>query len=368
MHLGETEMDFIISAVMLIFLLIGAVDYVCGNRLGLGEEFTKGLMTSGRLLLCMTGFMVLAPALAQAIGPAVAPVFRSFGADPSAIAGILLANDSGGAVLALKMADSQEAGLFNGLIVGASMGTTVMFHIPLVMSSTSKESRPAALSGLLIGIITIPFGCLAGGLAAKFDFQVIFCNTLPVLILAALLVVLLGAFGSQVVPIFSIIGRFLELVSLFGLCCAAIKQMTGIELIHGMGSVDEVFCVVGGITFFLAGAFPLMAILQKLLEPVLKIAEHVLGTGKEGIGGILVGMVNGIPAVASIGTMDAKGRMLTTAFLASGSCLIGDHAAFTAQMMPELSGAVLVGKAVGSFTAIAVCILLGDRLLGDCSK
>ena len=58
-------MDFIISFVMLIFLLIGAADYACGSRLGLGGEFTKALMTSGRLLLCMSEFMVLAPALVQ---------------------------------------------------------------------------------------------------------------------------------------------------------------------------------------------------------------------------------------------------------------------------------------------------------------
>lgn len=356
-------MDFVLSAVMLIFLLIGAADSICGNRLGLGGEFTKGLMTSGRLLLCMTGFMVLAPALAQIIGPAVAPVFRSFGADPSAIAGILLANDSGGAVLALKMADSKEAGLFNGLIVGASMGTTVMFHIPLVMSNTSEESRPAALSGLLMGIITIPVGCLVGGLSAKFDFLIVFCNTLPVLLLSVVLAVLLGVFGGRVVPVFSVIGRFLELVSLFGLCCAAVKQMAGIEVIHGMGSVEEVFCVVGGITLFLAGAFPLMAVLQRLLAPVLKTAERVLGTGKEGVSGILVGMVNGIPAVASLNTMDARGRMLTAAFLVSGSCLIGDHAAFTAQMAPQFSGAVLLGKMTGSVAAVAACVLFGDRLL-----
>ena len=358
-------MDFIISFVMLIFLLIGAADYACGSRLGLGGEFAKGLMTSGRLLLCMTGFMVLAPALAQAIGPAVAPVFRSFGADPSAIAGILLANDSGGAVLALEMADSQEAGLFNGMIVGASMGTTVMFHIPLIMSSTRKEYRSAALSGLLVGIITIPFGCLAGGLAAKFDFHMIFCNTLPVLLLAAVLAVLLSVLGSCIVPIFSALGRFLELISLFGLCCAAINQMAGIELIRGMGAVDEVFAVVGGITFFLAGAFPLMAALQKLLAPVLKMAEHALGTGKEGISGLLIGMVNGIPVATNLDAMDAKGRMLSAAFLVSGSCLIGDHAAFTAQMAPQLTAAVFIGKAVGSFTAIGVCMLLAGRLLND---
>lgn len=361
-------MNSMISLVMLAFFLAGALDYICGGRFGLGEEFTKGLMTSGRLLLCMTGFITLAPALASAIVPAVAPLFRSFGADPSAIAGILLANDSGGAALALAMADSREAGLFNGMIVGASIGTTVMFHIPLVMSNATRENLPAALSGILIGIITAPLGCLAGGFAAGFPAALVLCNTLPVLVLAVVLAALLAVFGSRVVPAFSAVGHFLELASVAGLCCAAVKQMAGVELIPGLGEPEEVFSIVGGIAFFLAGAFPLMVLVRKLLAPLLKKLEGVLRIGPAGISGLLVSIVNGIPAVATLNDMDSRSRMFVAAGLVSGSCLIGDHAAFTAQMAPELCGAVIAGKAVGMIAAVGLSMLTADRLLGAGSR
>ena len=356
-------MDRIISLVILASFLAGAIDSATGGRLGLSGEFSKGLMTSGRLLLCMTGFITLAPVLAQAIGPAVAPLFRSFGADPSAVAGLLIANDSGGASLAMAMADSKEAGLFNGLIVGAGMGTTVMFIIPITMGSTSRENLPAALSGILVGIITIPLGCLAGGIAAGFNLGMVFCNTIPVLILAILLAVLLSVFGSRIVPIFSAVGRCLELASLFGLCCAAILQLTGLELFPGMSAPEETFQIVGGITIFLAGAFPLMSLLQKLLQPWLKKLERLLQTNPAGLAGLLIGMVNGIPVMAMLNDMDARGRMFNAAFLVSGSCLVGDHLAFTAQVAPELCGAVLVGKAAGGITAVLLSALVADRLL-----
>ena len=73
----------IITAVMVIFLVIGAVDYAMGNRFGLGHEFEEGIMACGRLTLCMAGFMVLAPLIAQQLGPVVSPLFRSLGIDTS---------------------------------------------------------------------------------------------------------------------------------------------------------------------------------------------------------------------------------------------------------------------------------------------
>lgn len=356
-------MDRVISLVILAFFLIGAVDSTTGGRLGLGEKFSKGLMTSGRLLLCMTGFITLAPVLAQAIGPVVAPLFRSFGADPSAIAGLLIANDSGGASLAMAMADSPEAGLFNGVIVGAGMGTTVMFIIPIIMGNTSRENLPAALSGVLVGVITTPLGCLAGGIAAGFDLRTVFCNTIPVLVLAVILAVLLAAFGNRVVPAFSALGRCLELMSLFGLCCAAVRQLTGFEVIPGMASPDETFRIVGGIAIFLAGAFPLMELLERRLMPWLEKLERRLRTNSAGITGLLTGMVNGIPVMMTMDKMDARGRMFNAAFLVSGSCLVGDHLAFTAQVAPELCGAVLVSKTIGGVTAVWLSTILANRLL-----
>ena len=69
-------MDFnqILAVVMPVCFGLGAADYVLGGRFGLSVEFENGLMTCGRLLLCMGGFMVLAPELCAAvvIGKAVA--------------------------------------------------------------------------------------------------------------------------------------------------------------------------------------------------------------------------------------------------------------------------------------------------------
>ena len=145
-----------INTVMLCFLAVGGADYLLDGRFGLGKEFEKGILTCGRLLLVMAGFMVLAPLIARGLGPVVSPLFHALGVDPSILAGMLLANDSGGLPLALELADTREAGLFSGLVVGSRLGTTVMLGIPTVMMFATQAERPAVIYGLLCGLVTIP--------------------------------------------------------------------------------------------------------------------------------------------------------------------------------------------------------------------
>lgn len=353
----------LLSWIMLAFLLLGAVDYVFGSRFSLGKEFEKGLLTAGRLIIYMAGFMVLAPVLARALEPTVAPFFERFGIDPSAVAGILVANDSGGATLAVEMAKDRDAGLFHGLIVGAAMGTSIMYIIPISMANVTGRERPAVICGLLAGIVTIPLGCLAGGLAAGFSSSMVVRNTVPVFVIAVVLFLLLLLFGKRIVPAFTLFSRALELLSISGLCCGAVQQLTGVVLFEGMGTLGKIFPIVGGLAIFLAGAFPLLAVVKKLFEPLLTKIGGKMGMDDTGIAALLLGLANGIPSMSMLGKMNDRGRIFVTAFLVSGSCILGDHAAYTAQIAPELSGGVMVGKAVGALSAMILAACLGPRFL-----
>ena len=53
----------IVIAVMAAFALLGAVDRIFGNRLGLGQEFEEGIGAMGALALAMLGIISLAPVL-----------------------------------------------------------------------------------------------------------------------------------------------------------------------------------------------------------------------------------------------------------------------------------------------------------------
>jgi len=320
-------------------------------------------MTCGRLLLCMGGFMVLAPVIARVLGPVVAPFFRSFGADPSIFAGMLLANDAGGAVLAMELADSTQAGQFSGLIVGAMLGTTVMLTIPTTMGLAAPEERPSVIYGILCGIITIPLGCLAGGFAAGFPASVVLPNTVPVLVLSVFLLIALLFLGEKVVPAFSVFGRVITGISLFGLACGAAESLLGLRLLPGMSTLSDVFPVVGGIAIYLAGAFVLLAVVRRVLAAPLAAVGRGLKINPTSVSALILALANALPPIMMSHDMDERGRMLNIAFIVSAGCLLGDHLAFTAQMAPELCAAVVTGKAVAGVTAFAAAYFLAPRLL-----
>ena len=115
-------MDNIILWIMAIAMVLGALDRMFGSRLGLGKQFEEGILAIGALSLSMLGILTLAPVLARLLRPVLVPVYGFLGADPAMFAGSILANDMGGAPLAMELAGTRAAGQLGGLIVGSMLG------------------------------------------------------------------------------------------------------------------------------------------------------------------------------------------------------------------------------------------------------
>ena len=82
-----------LTLVLLIFAIIGALDRIFGNRLGLGYEFERGFELMGAMSLSMIGMIVLAPAIGAWMTPLFDGFYNLFKIDPSIIPASLLAND-----------------------------------------------------------------------------------------------------------------------------------------------------------------------------------------------------------------------------------------------------------------------------------
>lgn len=348
----------VLMGCVFLFLILGAADFASGGRLGLGKEFEQGILSSGQLLLCMAGFLVLAPVLARGLTPVLAPALRMIHADPSLFAGSILAGDSGGAVLAAEMADDVQAGVFNGLIVGSMLGVTIMFNIPMVLQSLRMEHRSTGIYGLLIGIITIPVGCVAGGVAGSFPPAVVAGNTAPVLVISLVLAAALIKSPMKTARLFQRLGSGVVAVSAFGLVCGGADWLLGIKLFPGLAPMEEAFSIVGGICVFLAGMFTLMAVIRRLFSTQFTWIGHRLNIQENSLWGLLSSLVNGLPALAQLDTMDPLGRMLNTAFLVSGSCVFGDHLAYAAQAAPDMLFALIMGKLAAGLSALGLTLFL----------
>jgi ethanolamine transporter len=104
-----------ITLVMLIFSLIAAFDRIIGGKFKLGQEFERGFMLFGVMMLSMTGMIIISPLIADVLRPVFDWVYNCLKIDPSIIPASLFANDMGGAPLSAEVAKSESVGLFNAL-------------------------------------------------------------------------------------------------------------------------------------------------------------------------------------------------------------------------------------------------------------
>ena len=351
----------IIIYIMVIFMIIGGLDKILGNKFGYGEKFEEGFMAMGSLALAMVGVISLAPVLAKVLRPVVEPLYTALGADPAMFATTLLANDMGGYPLAMELAKDPNAGLFAGLILGAMMGPTLVFTIPVALGIIEKEDRPYLAKGVLAGMITIPLGCLAGGLVAGFGINMIIMNLIPIIIFAVLICIGLWLIPEKMTKGFTIFGQGVVIVITIGLMAAIVETLTGIVVIPGMAPLSEGINVIGSIAIVLAGAFPLVHFITKAFKaPLTKVGKQ-LGMNEVGAAGLVASLANNIPMFGMLKNMDENGKVINIAFAVSAAFVFGDHLGFTGGVNKSMIFPMIVGKLVGGITAIVVAKILFAR-------
>ena len=347
--------------VMAAFAVLGALDRIFGNKFGLGEEFENGILAMGSLALAMVGIISLAPVLANLLRPVVVPVYRFLGADPAMFAGTILACDMGGASLAKELTADSQAALLGGVLCGSMLGATIVFTIPVALGILDKNDTPYLAKGILAGIVTIPLGILAGGLVAGFSVMLILRNLIPIVLIAALIALGLWKAEKWMIKGFQIFGKLIIALITVGLAAAIVEGLTGFTVIPGMAPLSEGFGTVGAIAIVLAGAFPLVFVVTKLLrKPLMKFGK-LLGINDTAAGGLIASLANSIATFGMVKDMDNRGKVVNIAFAVSAAFVFGDHLGFTAGFAPEMLPAVIVGKLVGGISAVAVGIWLTKK-------
>ena len=348
----------ILIMIMAGFAVLGALDRILGNKFGLGKEFEEGILAMGALALAMVGTITLAPVLAKVLRPVVAPVFSFLGADPAMFAGTILACDMGGGALAAQLTDDPQAALLGGVINGSMLGATVVFTIPVALGILRPQDRPALAKGILAGIVTIPIGILVGGLVAGFAPLMVLRNLVPIAIIG--LVIALGLWKAEKAMIrgFGIFGKGIIALITLGLIASIVETLTGFVLIPGLGPIADGFLTVGEIAIVLAGAFPLVFVITKLLNKPLLKAGKLLKINETAAAGLIATLANSIATFGMVKDMDDRGKVVNIAFAVSAAFVFGDHLGFTAGFAPQMLPAMILGKLAGGICAIAVALLL----------
>ena len=360
------NINSVIMLIMMIFMIVGAIDRIRGNKLGYGEKFEDGFNAIGGLAIAMAGVYAAAPVLSMVLGPIISPIYTAIGADASMFATTILACDP-------------SIGNFAGLILGTMMGPTIVFTIPVALGIIKKEDRPYLGAGVLAGMITIPIGCIVGGLVMnmtpyKMDIGRILINLVPVIVIAALIVIGLwfapgpmingfNKFGTGVTVVITVLTAIAVFQQITGIMFPVFDVMSTVDPDLGMTPLNNGLLVCGQIGIVLIGAFPMVEWITRTFGKPLEKIGAALGMNEQGSAGMVANLANNIAMFNIMGEMNPKGKLLNVAFAVSAAFVFGDHLGFTAGNNPDMIFPVIVGKLVAGVTAIIVANILAPKLL-----
>ncbi len=367
----------ILIVLVLVFSTLGAVDYVIGNKLGIGSEYERAFKLFSAMALSMIGMIVLAPMIAKLLTPVLGFMSGVLGIDPSILPAMLLANDMGGAPLSTQVATDPAMGMFNGLVVSSMFGCTISFTIPFALGLVAKENYRELCFGLLCGVVTIPVGCFVGGLICKLPIVPLLVNLLPLVIFSGLISAALIFAPNACVRVFKVFGFAIKALIILGLTMGIynflIQKITPVTLfgntvdlplIPYLDTVESGAMVCLNASVVMTGMFPLVTLVSRLLNKPLKAIGGKLGIDEKSSLSIVATLATSATAFGMMNDMNKKGMLVNSAFAVSGAFTFCSHMAFTMAFPggEDYLFPMIVSKLISGAAALLMAFLLYGKL------
>ncbi len=378
-YISGFSFNSFIMLLMMIFMIVGGVDKIRGNKHGYGAAFDEGFHAMGPLAIAMVGVISAAPVLCMILQPIITPIYTFFGASPAVFATTLLASDMGGYSLAMSLAGEDVAvGNFAGLIVGTTMGCIILFDIPVALSIIEAKDRTILACGILCGLVTVPVGCFVGGLAMNLTPYglspvAILRNLIPVIIIAGIIAAGLWFKPEAMMNGFNKFGVGVTAVITVCTMLAIFQYQTGIRLPllslmveeseNVLSPLKESLLTVGNIALVLVGAFPMVEWIKKTFRGPLMALGKLLGVDEVASAALVANLANNIPVFNMMKDMNPKGKLLASSFAVCAAFVFGDHLGFVAGVEQTMILPVIVAKLVCGICAFALANLLSGKLL-----
>jgi len=342
----------------MVFMALGAIDRIFGYKLGLGQKFEEGFMAMGNLSLSIIGIYSIAPLLSKSLEKVVVPIFSLLGADPSIFPASILASDMGGYLSAMRMAETQEIGIFAGLILASSLGTAVIFTIPVGAGLIQKQDYPYFTKGILAGLITVPISGFAGGISMGLPVALLVKNLMPIIFIALILGIGLMKWPKRMIIGFYWLSKSIVSLGTIGLVISVIQTVTGKVILTGMEPFEEGLKIVGSISIILAGAYPMVLVMTNVFKKPLAKMGNTLGICDKATTALIMSLANHIPAFANMHDMDERGKVMVSAFAVGGAFILGGQLGFVAGIDKSILTPFIVSKVVGGIGSIAIAYMI----------
>ena len=153
-------------------------------------------------------------------------------------------------------------------------------------------------------------------------------------------------------------GKGVTALITLGLAVAILEALTGWVIIPGLEPLNTGFETVGEIAIVLAGAFPLVFVITKVLRKPLMTVGQKLGINDTAAAGLIASLANSIAMFGMVKDMNPRGKVVNIAFAVSAAFVFGDHLGYAAGFAPEILPGMIAGKLAGGISAVAVAMVL----------
>lgn len=352
--MSQGVIAMIITLILTVFFVVGLLDRTfLKGRLGLAEKFDEGLAGTADLILAMTGMMSIAPVLGQWIQRAVGGGTIA-GMDPAMLSGVFFAIDMGGYPLSTSITGDADVIYIGGVLLGAMLGTTIVYTIPLFYSMCSEDEINMLSGGMVLGFAAIPFGVFAGGLLGGVSMSKMIPNMIPVIIFSLLLVVALCVVQRIALSVLRIVGQIIRILCVILIIVAVIQDRLPITIIPGLASLEEQLGIIAAIGVTLAGAYPMMSCVCKVLRPVINVLSGFLGVQPQCVDGMLGSLANPMLYFQNLSGMSRKEVIIGMAFVVPAQMALGDHLGYIQTAAVEYTGGMIVAQIAGGLVGVVL--------------
>jgi ethanolamine transporter len=353
----------VLNIIISIFFVLGAVDYLIGDKFGLGGEFTRAFSFIGRVALSIVGMICLSPVIAKVLTPVIEPFYNFIGIDPSMFISIILPPDSGAYDIAMELAKDTAVGAWSGTVVAAHIGSCFSFNIPTCLGVIDKNQQRCFSLGALSGLVACPIGCIFGGILCGLPILTVLYSMIPTIILAGAIALGLVFKPEAFMRGFQIFGNILRVIITIGLTAAAIQRLTGFVVIPGMKDISDGFLTAGTIGVSMAGILCMTKVMSGILAKPLKKLGKLLKVNEITVLSCFNSLCAALPGAAVYNDMDTRGKIVFASMAISSANVLGAHLSFVGINCPEYLMATVVSKLFSGVLGVVFAIAFSKRIL-----
>jgi ethanolamine transporter len=132
----------------------------------------------------------------------------------------------------------------------------------------------------------------------------------------------------------------------------------GIQIVKGLANFSEVAFVVVKIAFVLAGAYPMLELINRIFKRSFEKIGDKFGINSISVAGLLGNLASNLLIFGTYSEMNPRGKVICTAFGISGAFVFGGQLGFVSSMAPSMLGAFIIAKLAAGIVSIVLAALL----------